>query len=447
MRCCALTCAGKQLCLCAKDVQTRLALTPFVLGARAMTILTDVAVRKMTQPGLHADGNGLYLSITKTKVEGVFSKSWVVRYTAPTGQRRSMGLGPYPEVTLGVARRQAASLRVSARAGVDPLEERRAKRRETAKRAASTMTFRQCAEGFIETHRHSWRNAKHAAQWRSSLAAYVYPVFGDVDVSQIDTALVARVLDPIWTKKNETASRVRGRIENILDWSKARGHRGGENPARWKGSLQYALPARSKVAQTKHHAALPFNEIGLFLRQLRARASQSAAALEFAILTAARTNEVIGARWEEIDLQAKQWTVPASRMKGGREHRVPLSTSAMNVLTALHADGEHVFTCDGRTPLSNMALLMTLRRMEWPHITVHGFRSTFRDWVAECTDFAREVAEAALAHSVGDKVEAAYRRGDLFVKRTQLMEAWASYCEDRTFAIAGEIVPFDRMSA
>jgi len=405
--------------------------------------LTDAEVRKITKAGLHADGAGLYLSVTPTKVEGVMSRSWVVRYTAPDGRRRSMGLGGYPEVGLAAARRHAAAIRETARAGADPIDAKREARRAAAMKVMREVTFKQCAESFIETHRTSWRNEKHAAQWRSTLSTYVYPVFGELPIAQVDTGLVTKVLDPIWSTKNETASRIRGRIEIVLDWAKTRGHRDGENPARWKGHLQHALPARKKVARIKHHAALPFDEIGPFLRQLREMDGVAARALELAILTAARTGEVIGARWDEIDLNEKVWTVPAARMKGGREHRVPLSPAALTVLTDVKSSSprKHVFGRDDHDePLSNMALLMTLRRMKRSDLTAHGFRSTFRDWAAERTNYSREVAEAALAHAVGDKVEAAYRRGDLFGKRRRLMEAWASYCVVRAAQEDGVII-------
>lgn len=411
-----------------------------------MAKLSDQTARRVSAPGLHADGAGLYLSVAPAKAEGAVSKSWVVRYTAADGRRRSMGLGSYPEVGLAAARRQAVSIRDAARTGVDPLERRRETKRAAAAAAAPTMTFKACAEAFIAVHASSWRNAKHAAQWGSTLATYVYPAFGDLPVGDIDAPMVVKILDPIWSTKNETASRVRGRVEAILDWAKARGHRDGENPARWKGHLQYALPARRKVARVEHHPALPFDEIGDFLRQLRGMDGVAARALEFLILTAARTGEVIGARWEEIDLDAKIWVVPADRMKAGREHRVPLSPAAVRLLEAFpEPRSEYVFGANGsETPLSNMALLMTLRRMKRADLTVHGFRSTFRDWAAERTNYSREVAEAALAHAVGDKVEAAYRRSDLFEKRQGLMRAWDDYCRSQVELEGGHVIDLRR---
>jgi integrase len=302
------------------------------------------------------------------------------------------------------------------------------------------MSFDQCRDAYLAAHRAGWRNAKHAAQWTNTLDAYVTPVFGRLSVGAIDTALVTKALEPIWSAKTETASRVRGRIEAILDWAKARGYRGGENPARWRGHLDSLLPARSKVRRVEHHAALPFTEIGAFMAQLREQSTIAARALEFTILTAARTGEVLGARWDEIDIDTAVWTVPQDRMKGGREHRVPLSAAALAVIEQMHSrrENDYVFPGDRRDRLSDKGMDMLLRRMGRA-VTVHGFRSSFRDWAAECTHFAREVAEAALAHAVGDKVEAAYRRGDLFAKRQRLMSEWAGYC-DKTPA-SGTVIP------
>jgi integrase len=276
----------------------------------------------------------------------------------------------------------------------------------------------------------SWRNAKHRQQWRNTLTTYVSPVFGSVPVQDIDIDLVMKVLEPLWSKKTETARRVRGRIEIILDWAKVRGYRSGENPARWRGNLVHLLPARSKVRKVKHHAALPYAEIGGFMKDLRKVEGTSAAALEFLILTVGRTGEVIGARWPEFNLKSGVWVVPAERMKSGREHRVPLSAAAIAVAKRMaHSMDGYVFSSRSlATPLSNMALLMTLGRMNFGNITAHGFRSTFRDWAAECTNFPNEVVEMALAHLIEDKTEAAYRRGDLFDKRRSLLNAWAEHC-------------------
>jgi integrase len=292
------------------------------------------------------------------------------------------------------------------------------------------MTFDQCAKAYITAHRAGWRNVKHAAQWTSTLATYASPVFGTLPVQAVDVSLVTRALEAIWSTKPETASRLRGRIEAVLDWAKVRGYRNGENPARWRGHLDHFLPARTKVRKVKHHAALPYGEIGTFMQALRERDALAARALEFAILTAARTSEVINARWDEIDLQSKVWTVPAERMKAGREHRVPLSAPAVDVLKRMREvrQNDHIFPGERQASLSNMALLMLLRRMDQADLTAHGFRSTFRTWAAECTRYPREIAEAALAHIIGDATEQAYQRGDVVEKRRKLMDAWATYC-------------------
>ena len=286
-----------------------------------------------------------------------------------------------------------------------------------ALKAVARVTFRQCAERYVAAHEPAWKNSKHKAQWRATLGTYCYPVFGDVAVGAIDVGLVTKALEPIWTTKPETAGRVRGRMEAILDWATVRGYRTGDNPARWKGHLDKLLPARGKVRRVKHHAALPYPEVPAFVPLLREREGLSARALEFVILTAARTSEAIGARWSEIDLANKVWTIPRDRMKGGREHRVPLSDRAIEIIASLPREAEYVFPgARAGKPLSNMALLTTLRRMGRGDLTAHGFRSTFRDWAAETTGFPSDVVEMALAHAVSSKVEAAYRRGDLFEK-------------------------------
>jgi len=297
----------------------------------------------------------------------------------------------------------------------------------------TSLTFRKCAAEYIERNEAGWSN-KHRTQWTYTLRDHVYPIIGDLPVAAIDTGLVVRVLDPLWNTKNETANRVRGRIEAVLDYATVRKYREGPNPAQWKGNLAHIFPARGKVQKVEHHAALPYREIGEFMAKLRQQGGVAARALEFAILTAARTGEVLGARWSEINLAERVWVVPAERMKAGKEHRVPLSDRAIALLNEIggghSVPGAFVFLgARPRSPLSNMSLLMTLRRMGRGDLTAHGFRSTFRDWAAERTAFPSEVAEMALAHAVGDKVEAAYRRGDMFEKRRQLAEAWARYCE------------------
>jgi integrase len=386
--------------------------------------LTAVKVRALTAPGRYGDGKGLWLQVRDAQ-----HRSWLFRFKL-FGRERAMGLGPVEDVTLAEAREEADACRKLLRQGIDPIEHRRADRAAKAA-AARGITFRDVAERYIAAHAAGWRNAKHAEQWRATLATYAFPVFGDQPVHAIDTGLVMRVLEPIWAAKTETASRLRGRIESVLDYAAARGWRSGENPARWRGHLQKLLPARSKVQRVEHHPALPWRQMGAFMAALRAHDGVAARALEFAILTAARTGEVIGARWAEID--GDVWTVPGERMKAGREHRVPLSAAALAVLSTMKPDGaapsEFVFP-GGRPgrPLSGMALLMLLRRMGRGDLTAHGFRSTFREWTAEATGYPREVAELALAHVNKDKVEAAYQRGDLFEKRRRLMEEWAAFC-------------------
>jgi len=291
---------------------------------------------------------------------------------------------------------------------------------------AKTMTFRACAEAYINAHRSGWRNPKHAAQWPATLETYVYPHFGSLPVQAVDVGLVLKAVEPRWTEKPETASRVRGRIESVLDWATARGYRQGENPARWRGHLENLLPPPSKVRPVKHLAALPYAEIGGFMAELRQQEGVAARALEFAIRTGARTGEVIGARWAEINVAEKLWIVPADRMKAGKEHRQPLSDTTLTIVEKMAAirQGDYVFPGgEAERPISNMAMLMLLRRMGRGDLTTHGFRSTFRDWAAECTNFPAEVAEMALAHTVGDKLEAAYRRGDMFEKRRELIAA------------------------
>jgi len=384
--------------------------------------------RSLKRPGMYCDGGGLWLSVSSPT-----SASWLFRYQL-RGRAREMGLGPARDISLHEARTAAAAARKMKAMGQDPLEERARIIAERRAAAARAITFRQSAEAYIESHRAGWKNAKHAAQWGATLAAYVYPVFGSLPVADIDVSLVHKVLEPIWTRKPETASRVRGRIESILDWASTRGYRSGENPARWRGHLENLFPARSKIRKIQHHAALPYSEIADFMQALKQQPGEAARALRFTILTAGRTNEVIGARWEEIDLTKRLWTIPAERMKADREHRVPLSTATIALLGPASKEG-HLFKGSARNrPLSNMAMLAVLRRMGRDDLTAHGFRSTFRDWVAEQTSFPSEVVEAALAHVVGDKVEAAYRRGDVLEKRRELMAAWAAYCEPQARA-------------
>lgn len=393
------------------------------MGRKAPGQLAALDVKR-AKPGMHGDGGGLWLN-----VRGEESRSWLFRYTWGK-RRREMGLGPYPDVGLAEARTKAQNARRLLREGMDPI----AHRKDAAAAAAgAAMTFREVAALYVAAHADGWRNTKHRAQWGSTLDAYAHPVFGDRPIAAVDVGDVMRALEPIWREKPETASRVRGRIEAVLDYAAAREWRAGENPARWKGHLANLLPARARVAKVEHHAALPWAEAGAFMAELDKQAGMAALALRFAILTAARTGEVTGATWTEVDLDGKAWTVPSARMKAGREHRVPLSPAALDVLRAVRlpgdpAPGAFVFPGGVRDKgLSNMAMTAVLRRMGRADLTVHGFRSTFRDWCAEQTAHPREVAEAALAHTLRDKVEAAYRRGDLFERRAVLMAEWAAF--------------------
>jgi integrase len=381
--------------------------------------LTTRELAGLTRIGQHRVSPSLYLQITPSG-----TRSWLFRYQR-NGKPRWLGLGPVDLVSLAEARAKALACRRRLYEGGDPLEERRAERAT----AGEGLTFEICAERYIKAHEAGWRNGKHRAQWTSTLATYAEPVLGAVPVAAIDTSMIMQVLEPIWATKPETASRVRGRVESILDWATARGYRTGENPARWRGHLQRLLPARAKIAPVEHHAALPYGEVPGFMAELRQQAGTAARCLELVILTATRTGEAIGARWAEIDLQARTWTIPAARMKAGREHVVPLSAPALAVLQALPRTGELVFegAREGR-PISNMAMMMTLRRMGHGELTVHGFRSSFRDWAAEQTGHQNHVVEMALAHTIGDKVEAAYRRGNLMAKRQRLMRDWGRYC-------------------
>jgi integrase len=394
--------------------------------ARAIARLKDVTVRKATKPGMLAYGGGLYLRIGPTG-----GKSWVFRYRR-AGRLHDVGLGPLHTVGLADARQKALEHRQARLNGIDPLERRRAGRAAAVLDAARAISFAACAQQYIDSHKAGWRNARLAAQWPATLDTYVYPVFGSLPVQAIDVGLVLKAIEPIWTVKPETASRVRGRIESVLDWATARGYRTGENPARWRGHLENLLPKKWKVRRVEHYAALPYSEIAEFMVGLRQQEGIAARALEFAILTAARSGEVIGARWSEINVAERLWTVPAERMKSGREHRVPLSDAALTVIESMvvFRQGDFVFPgAKGGRPSSQSAMLTLLHRSGGEELTVHGFRSAFRDWCAEATNFTSEVAEMALAHSVGDKVEAAYRRGDLFEKRRQLAAAWARYCD------------------
>jgi integrase len=393
--------------------------------ARTVDNLSALKVARLSVPGFYCDGEGLWLQVSPSG-----SKSWVYRYTI-AGRRFHMGLGSLRDVSLAKARELARDCGRRVRAGSNPLVERHDAVEARRLAEARKMTFDACASAYIGAHRASWRNAKHAQQWENTLASHVSPVFGPVPVGEVDTALVVKALEPIWISTTETATRLRGRIEAILDWATVSKFRTGENPARWRGHLEFLLANPNKVAPVVNRPALAWVEAPAFMAQLRQREGISARALEFLIYTAARSLEVRGAAWSEIDSTDSLWTVPAERMKAGREHRVPLAAVAEELLQAMDRSVEFIFPGRRGAMLSDMSLSAVLRRMGRDEITVHGFRSTFRDWCAEyaSNSFSREVCEHALAHKLPDKVEAAYRRGDLLDKRRKLMEAWALYLD------------------
>lgn len=404
---------------------------------RMVNRLTAVTVTKLNAPGLYFDGDGLLLKVVQGRE--ALTKSWVFRYRFD-GKRRDMGLGPLRTFTLVEARERARQIRQQLTQNIDPLSARDADRAK--RQRENTATFKLCADQYIAAHKASWKNAKHAAQWSSTLVTYAYPAIGDLPASDIDTDHVLKILQPIWTTKAETAARVRGRIEVILDWAKVRGFRSGENPARWRGHMEILLPARSKVREVKHHTALPFAELPDFMKRLQKEPGNAARALEYLILTAARTTEVLEAVPEEIENAV--WTVPPERMKARKEHRVPLCLRAQALVTAAQKDSKGRYLFGGwkkGRPLSNMAMLQLLKRMGTPDLTAHGFRSTFKDWVSECTQYPAEVSEMALAHTIDNKVEAAYRRGDLFNKRVALMNDWAIFCAGKLERFESETRP------
>lgn len=394
------------------------------MGTRQLNRLSARTVATQKRPGLYCDGGGLYLQVSSSG-----SKSWIFRFRSPfTHKLRDMGLGPLHSVGLPQARERAAVQRSTIAAGLDPIEVREQASQRQAMEAARAVTFAECAVAYIKAHRPSWRNPKHGDQWTNTLNTYADPVFGRLSVQDVDTGLVLKVLEPIWASKPETASRVRGRIENILDWAKARGYRRGENPARWKGHLNQLLPTLAKKQRVRHHKALPFTEVGALVAALRETPGVTARCLEFTILTAARTNEATQARPEEFDLAGATWTVPAARMKSMKVHRVPLSDRAVEIVREMLSLGEPYVFPGARhgKPISNMTMLGLLERLG-VDATVHGFRSSFRDWAAERTAFPHEVCEMALAHTIPNAAEAAYRRGDLMEKRRKLMSAWAEF--------------------
>ena len=401
------------------------------MGSKAKE-LSALAVQRLTAPGMHAVGGvaGLYLCVSPSG-----SRSWIARVNVD-GKRREMGLGSFPDISLSIAREKARAARSDTTMGIDPVAHRKEARSARQALKATQKTFADCAKAYIEAHSDSWKNAKHRAQWPSTFETYVYPTMGTVLVGEVTQAHVMAVLLPIWKTKTQTATRLRGRIEQVLAWATAAGFRQGENCARWTGLLDQLLPAPGKVSKPKHHPAVRVDDMPAFIKALRQHDGLSPKALEFVVLTAARSGEVRGATWAEIDLEAAVWTVPKERMKAGKEHRVPLNTQAIKLLEAMpRIEGtELVFPAPRGGQLSDMALTALTRRMNFRDdagrvCVPHGFRSSFRDWVFERTDYPRDLAEAALAHALENKVEAAYRRGDALERRRAMMQAWANYCE------------------
>lgn len=395
--------------------------------------LSALQVSKLTKPGLYGDGGGLTLQITQGGV-----KSWLFRFMM-AGKAYGMGLGPTHTVSLAEARQKALAARKLIIDGINPLAAKKQDKITAALANARMMTFDQCAEAYVAAHKAGWKNAKHADQWTNTLSTYASPIIGHLPVAEIDTGLVVKCLTPIWETKTETASRLRGRIESILGWATTSGYRIGENPARWKGHLDNLLATISKASRTKHHPSLPWQRMNELITALRARDGASARAIEFTILTACRSGEVRGAKWSEFDREKKVWTIPAERMKAGREHEVPLSEAVLALLKSLPQSSDIVFPGTKGQPLSDMSLTAVIRRLNdkdkpnWidsngDGITVHGFRSSFRMWAAEATNYPREVAEHALAHQLPDAVERAYQRGSQFTKRASLMADWAVHC-------------------
>ena len=391
--------------------------------ARTHNKLTTKTINSLKNPGYYSDGNGLYLQISKS-----LTKSWLFIYKRD-GKKFEIGLGSLNTETLVEAREKAQDYKKLLASGINPLTEKRKNEQERLLANALSMTFEQCVTSYFELNKHAWKNTKHASQWLNTLTQYCNPIIGNLAIEDIDTALVTKCLEPIWITKNETASRLRGRIEQVLSWATVKKYRTGENPARWKGHLDQILPKPSKVQTAKHYPALPFVEITSFMKQLKRQDGIAAKCLEFTILCAARTNEAIGATWDEIDIDAKIWTIPAERMKAEKEHRVPLSDRSIDLLKEMQSfiTNDFVFP-SAKKGLSNMAMLKLLKRMDRQNITVHGFRSSFRDWAAELTEYPNFVVEMSLAHTIKNQAEAAYRRGDLLEKRFRLMNDWDRFC-------------------
>lgn len=401
-----------------------------------------IEVKRLKKPGFYAVGvvAGLHLNVKPTG-----GRSWILRTTVGT-LRRDIGLGPYPEVPLAMAIDKARSAKEQIRLGVDPVEARKGAAARLRAIQGNAVTFDQCVERFMRTKSAELSNKKHAAQWLSTLKMYASPIIGHMLVADIELHHIMRILEPHWLTKTETMKRLRGRIENVLAWATVHGYRSGDNPARWTGNLDTVLAKPGKVAKVTHHRALPWRDVPAFMAELRDHAGLGARALEFAILTAARSGEVRGATWDEIDVDEKVWVIPAERMKMGKEHRVPLADDALALLAALprFEGSTFVFTAARGGPLSDMAISAVTRRMGVDAVP-HGFRSSFRDWCAESTNYPREVAEMALAHAISNQVEAAYRRGDLFNKRRHLMADWARYLKQP--AAAATVTPIRKAVA
>ena len=410
--------------------------------ARKARELSAIEVSRLKEPGLHAIGGvaGLHMQINKNA-----ARSWILRAMIGS-KRRDMGLGGFPDVTLAGAREKARAARLKIEQGVDPILDRQQTDSALKALQASAISFDEAARMFIDSRSDEWRNPKHRAQWSATLATYASPVIGKLLVSDIDHSHILAVLEPIWKTKTETASRLRGRIESVLNWATSRGQREGLNPARWKGHLENLLSKPSKIAKVNHHTALAVDAMGSFMADAGARAGIAAPALMFLVLTSARSGEVRGATWKELDLDAGVWTISAERMKSGKEHRVPLSAWALRILRDQpRIEGtELVFPAPRGGMLSDMTLTALMRRMGVDAVP-HGFRSTFRDWCAERTNYPRELAEQALAHAIENKVEAAYRRGDMLEKRRHMMEAWAGHCE-RVAPATGEVIALRKAS-
>lgn len=392
--------------------------------AKRIHRLNALKVKQEKTPGWYADGAGLYLQVSPNS-----SKSWVYRYQM-AGKERRHGLGSYPDISLTEARDAASACRKLVKEGIDPIKHKKEYKLLNRLKSSQGVSFKQCALEYIDLQKPGWKNQKHAAQWNNTLHAYAFPVIGHLPVSEVTHELVLEVLQPIWNHKTETASRVRQRIENILDFATVKKLRQGDNPARWKGNLDKILPKRTKVQKVKHFAAMPYKNLPSYFKHLDKINSTSAYALAFTILTIARSSGTRYATWDEIDMKSRVWILPEERMKAEKLHRVPLSPEAITILRKVKklSHGEYVFEgIKPPKPISDSAQLNLLKKSH-PDLTVHGFRSTFRDWCAEMTAYPREVAEAAMAHSIKDKTEAAYQRGDIFEKRKKLMDAWGKYC-------------------